>query len=100
MANSNGRAKSGLRDRAFGHAAFTDAADVRDRFSRAFVDMKTRANQLALEIGTDLPEFTRHDEAHLDALWELADLIAGPGTEVNPAEAFVLGVQSWYMTWP
>ncbi|MFF2099625.1 ATP-binding protein [Streptomyces sp. NPDC058202] len=53
--------------------------------------MTTRANQLALEIGSDLPEFTRHDDAHLDALWEIADLISGPDCLINPAEAFVLG---------
>ncbi|MGW5327408.1 HD domain-containing protein [Streptomyces sp. NPDC004014] len=82
---------SDLRSRAFGSEVFASAADVRERFARALADMKTRANQLALEIGTDLPEFTRHDEVHFDALWELADLIAGPDAAMNPAEAFVLG---------
>jgi hypothetical protein len=64
---------------------------VRDRFSRALADMQERAGQLALEIGTDLPEYTRHDTPHTDALWELADLIAGPDVTLNPAEAFVFG---------
>ncbi|MGR4850424.1 HD domain-containing protein [Streptomyces sp. LARHCF252] len=84
-------ARANIRTRALGADAFTDAAEVRERFSRTLTDMTTRANQLALEIGADLPEFTRHDEAHFEALWELADLIAGPDAEMNPAEAFVLG---------
>ncbi|WP_406342462.1 ATP-binding protein [Streptomyces sp. NBC_00648] len=87
----NESARSNIRTRALGSDAFTDAAEVRERFSRSLTDMATRANQLALEIGSDLPEFTRHDEVHFDALWELADLIAGPDAEINPAEAFVLG---------
>ncbi len=35
------------------------------------------------------PERTRH--YHLDALWRVADQIAGPDYPINPAEAFVLG---------
>lgn len=53
--------------------------------------MRECAGQLSLEIGSDLPEFTRHDLSHMDALWELANLIAGPGITFNPAEAFVFG---------
>src|SRR3569832_318563 len=37
------------------------------------------------------PQLTIHDVTHLDALWETADLIAGPGYPLNPMEAFVLG---------
>lgn len=36
--------------------------------------------------------FTVHDVSHLDALWEIADLIAGPDFRLNPAEAFVFGI--------
>ncbi|MET8454993.1 HD domain-containing protein [Streptomyces parvulus] len=53
--------------------------------------MHKRAGELAGEISRDLPEFTQHDISHLDALWELADLIAGPDVTLNPAEGFVLG---------
>ncbi|WP_445276820.1 HD domain-containing protein [Streptomyces sp. DSM 41033] len=83
--------KAGIWKRAFGHDVYSESPAVRDRFSRALADTRERANQLALDIATDLPEFTRHDEFHMDALWELADLIAGPGISLNPAEAFVLG---------
>ncbi|MGW3415682.1 HD domain-containing protein [Streptomyces sp. NPDC000888] len=53
--------------------------------------MRVRAKDLASEISRDLPEFTQHDVSHLDALWELADLVAGPELALNPAEGFVLG---------
>lgn len=84
-------AASALQRRAFDSEAFRDAAAVRNRFSRALADMRQCAGQLALEIGTDMPEYTRHDAPHTDALWELADLIAGPDLTLNPAEAFVFG---------
>ncbi|WP_327396108.1 HD domain-containing protein [Streptomyces phaeochromogenes] len=80
-----------LRERSFDGNAYMEAPAVRDRFARALADMRERAGQLALEIGTDLPEFTRHDASHTDTLWELADLIAGPDVTLNPAEAFVFG---------
>jgi hypothetical protein len=34
---------------------------------------------------------TIHDETHLDALWETADLISGHGYPLNPLEGFVFG---------
>ncbi|MGQ3017907.1 HD domain-containing protein [Phenylobacterium sp.] len=39
----------------------------------------------------DCRDLTVHDVTHLDALWEMATLIAGPTYELNPAEGFVLG---------
>src|ERR1035437_6791601 len=38
-----------------------------------------------------LPGLTVHDISHLDGLWTVADLIAGPGVDLTPTEAFVLG---------
>ena len=35
--------------------------------------------------------FTVHDDTHLDALWEMADIIAGTPFVLTPSEAFVLG---------
>lgn len=46
---------------------------------------------LAAEIARDLPDYTVHDVTHLDALWQMADIIAGPDYELTPTEAFVLG---------
>jgi len=46
---------------------------------------------LAGDIHRDLPDLTVHDITHLDALWEMADLVAGPDYPLNPLEAFALG---------
>ncbi|WP_159045392.1 hypothetical protein [Streptomyces sp. H036] len=81
----------GLWNRAFEGQAYENNSYVRDRFAQGLLDMRERASQLSLEIGKDLPEFTRHDMTHMDALWELADLIVGPELTLNPAEAFVFG---------
>lgn len=52
---------------------------------------RTRAAALTSKISQALPNLTIHDITHLDALWETADLIAGPNYPLNPAEGFVLG---------
>lgn len=38
------------------------------------------------QISRDLPDFTVHDEDHLDALWLLAETIGGDEIHFNPAE--------------
>ncbi|MCQ8239827.1 HD domain-containing protein [Rhizosaccharibacter radicis] len=38
-----------------------------------------------------MKDYTVHDINHVDALWEIADIIAGPDHKLNPAEAFVFG---------
>jgi hypothetical protein len=57
----------------------------------AYHSFRERAALLAAEIPQDLREYTVHDASHLDALWELADLIAGQGVTLTPTEGFVLG---------
>ena len=66
-------------------------AAERDRLRQAFDRFRDRAGLLAGEIPRDLPDFTVHDLTHIDALWEIASLIAGPTFLLTPAEAFVLG---------
>jgi hypothetical protein len=66
-------------------------ASNRARLRAAYDGFKDRAGLLAGEIAIDLPEFTVHDVTHLDALWEMAQLIAGHSFPLTPAEAFVLG---------
>ena len=61
------------------------------RLRNAFIMFRERAEILSKEISRDLPEFTVHDITHIDALWELADLIIGPEYPLTPSEAFVLG---------
>jgi hypothetical protein len=46
---------------------------------------------LANQIQKAFPNLTVHDITHLDALWETADLIAGPNYPLNPMEAFAFG---------
>ncbi len=66
-------------------------AEPHERLWRALLQFRERAATLANEIHRDLPDFTVHDITHLDALWEMADLIAGPDYPLNPMEAFALG---------
>jgi hypothetical protein len=66
-------------------------AEPRKRLLDALLQMRERAKMLAGEIHRDLPDYTVHDITHLDALWEMADLIAGPDYPLNPLEAFALG---------
>lgn len=54
-------------------------------------NLRDRAELLVGEIHRDLPEFTRHDISHCDALWEMADIVGGEALTLNPAEGFVLG---------
>lgn len=63
----------------------------RSRLRNAYYNFRQRAAILAAEIPHDLREYTVHDATHLDALWDLADLIAGEDCVLSPTEAFVLG---------
>jgi len=64
---------------------------ARRRLVSAFDGARTYATHLAAEIARDLPAFTQHEVTHLDALWEMADIAAGPDYPLSPCEAFVLG---------
>src|SRR6185312_7634434 len=64
---------------------------ARAHFRDIYISMRQRALPIAERIAADLPEFTVHDITHLDALWEVADLIIGPDYLVTPVEAFLLG---------
>ncbi|MES2356325.1 MAG: ATP-binding protein [Pseudomonadota bacterium] len=57
----------------------------------AFLSFRDRVSALISTIGAELPWLTIHDISHIDALWRVADEIAGPDYILNPAEAFVLG---------
>lgn len=63
----------------------------REILRQALLKFREHTAQLVGEIGAFLPELTVHDITHLDALWGVADQIAGPDYPLNPAEAFVLG---------
>ena len=54
-------------------------------------DTRERTKLLTDRISSTLPGLTLHDVSHLDALWEVADVIAGENFELNPLEAYVFG---------
>jgi hypothetical protein len=54
----------------------------REQLRVAFLSFRDRASLLAAEIARDLPDYTVHDVTHLDALWQMADLIAGSDTNL------------------
>jgi hypothetical protein len=57
----------------------------------AYNNFRSRAAALAGEIQRDLPDFTVHDVTHLDALWEMADIVVESEYPITPTEAFILG---------
>ena len=63
----------------------------RTKLREAFNSFRERAQMLAGEISRDLPDFTVHDISHIDALWEMAQLVTGQDFTLTPPEAFVLG---------
>jgi hypothetical protein len=65
--------------------------EARARLRAAFHQLREAAGYLAGEIPRELPDFTVHDITHLDALWEMAELVAGPAIALTPPEAFILG---------
>ena len=52
---------------------------------------RERAGHLTARIASALPGLTIHDISHLDALWDVAHIIAGDDFELNPLEAYVFG---------
>lgn len=76
-------------------AAKNDSDDpyqsARELLRTALAEMRRKAAQIVAQIPSDCKNLTVHDVSHLDALWEMADLIAGPNFEMTPAEAFVFG---------
>jgi hypothetical protein len=66
-------------------------ASARERLRSSFTTFRTRVALLAAEIHRSLPDYTVHDISHLDALWEVSELIAGAEFSLTPPEAFALG---------
>lgn len=60
-------------------------------FRQHLVDLRERVKPLAARIMRDMPGYTVHDVTHLDALWEIASLVASEQLALNPPEAFVFG---------
>lgn len=73
------------------HSNNDESGKERERLRSSFISFREKVKFLAGEIHTVLPEFTVHDISHLDALWEMADIIIGKDYNLTPTEAFVLG---------
>ncbi|WP_162010841.1 ATP-binding protein [Neptuniibacter caesariensis] len=65
--------------------------EKRDELRISFIKFRDNATHLVSQISSILPGLTQHDISHLDALWEVADLICGDDYPLNPLEAFVFG---------
>lgn len=63
----------------------------RERLRAAFFSFRRNAALLAGEIPRDFDFLTVHDITHLDALWEMADLVTANDDRLSSFEAFVLG---------
>lgn len=83
--------ETGLWRNSLGHNENDPHQAARDRLRTAYLSMRDNAAHLVSLIPEDCKGLTVHDITHLDALWEMADLIAGDRFELNPAEAFILG---------
>jgi len=82
---------TGLWGRSLGNEPDSANEDSYSLLKGTYKTFRERAAALTSKIAEALPNLTIHDVTHLDALWETADLIAGEGYPLNPAEAFVLG---------
>lgn len=65
--------------------------NAREKLRQSFLSFRERVAQLVSTLGAELPGLTVHDITHIDALWRVANQIAGPDYPLNPAEAYVLG---------
>ena len=65
--------------------------EQRARLKVSLQSFRERVGQLIGFIPRDMPGYTVHDLTHLDALWEMADVIVGNEYHLSPAEAYVLG---------
>ena len=63
----------------------------RSRLRNAFEAFRSRAEELAKTIPDALGQLTVHDMKHIDALWEVADILIADTYPINPTEAFILG---------
>lgn len=63
----------------------------REELRVSFINFREKAAHLVSKIAGVLPGLTQHDISHLDALWEVADLLCGENYPLNPLEAYVFG---------
>lgn len=60
------------------------------RLESALDTVRKNAASLGEKISTDFPNLTIHDVTHMDAIWQVADLLVGAQHNLNPLEIFVI----------
>lgn len=80
-----------IRDALDEHAGENIDSHARSRLRVSYLQARENAAYLANEIARDMPHLTVHDQTHLDALWEMADIIVPSSFTLNPADTYVLG---------
>jgi hypothetical protein len=67
---------------------------MRDRFRQSLIQFRDRAEQLAHSIPHEIRQLTVHDVPHhIDALWQIADIVVGDTYVLSAAEGYVLVLQ-------
>ena len=64
------------------------------RLESALDTVRKNAASLGEKISTDFPNLTIHDVTHMDAIWQVADLLVGAQHNLNPLEIFVIGCKT------
>ena len=83
----NAMEKSSLWRRTFAEGNDRDVARLVASLRRA----RDHVRQLTSRIAASLPSLTIHDLSHLDALWNVAETIAGEDFTLNPLEGYLFG---------
>lgn len=83
--------KTNLWKNAARRAKEADCCDAWQKLEMVYDGFWDKAVKVAAKIANDLPGLTLHDEAHLAAVWDTADKIAGPDFPMTPLEVFVFG---------
>jgi hypothetical protein len=71
--------------------AYQEVERKKELLRSVLLRFREHASVITSRISATFPELTVHDVTHLDALWQIADLIAGEKYPLNPLEAFVFG---------
>jgi len=80
-----------LWNRAREQAETANGIETWEKLEAEFDKFWTKGVRIAEKISSELPGLTLHNEAHLGAVWDVADLIAGPRFPMTPLEVFVFG---------
>lgn len=63
----------------------------RSLLAESLASFRKRVGELITTVPAEVPGLTVHDLTHMDALWEMLDILVDGGYPLNPAEVYVLG---------